>query len=103
MSEDRSKGLGFRCEMSMVHLVRAAAAKRGELPSDWLRRAVEERLQEELADASEWALEVEALKEIEENLTGPDEPRWFNVFLVVLLLGATAFLGWQVGVTYLCP
>jgi hypothetical protein len=45
--EPREATLGFRCTVSMSHMVRAAAAKQGVLVSDWLRRATARVLQSE--------------------------------------------------------
>ena len=48
--EPRNATLGFRCAESMVHMVRAAAARNGTLVSDWLREATETALRRELLD-----------------------------------------------------
>ena len=51
--ETRDVTLGFRCPESMLHLVRAAAARNGVLVSDWLRGATETALRRELVDNRE--------------------------------------------------
>lgn len=44
----RDSTLGFRCAASMVHMVRAAAARQGILVSDWLRAVTRSALEREL-------------------------------------------------------
>lgn len=47
---DRSVTIAFRTSEQVKHLVRAAAARRDEFPSEWLRRAVRAALQDELEE-----------------------------------------------------
>ncbi len=64
--EPRDTTLGFRCPESMLHLVRAAAARRGVLVSDWLRGATETVLHSELLSSdvnSEAAHGIDDLQE----------------------------------------
>ena len=51
--EPRDTTLGFRCAGSMLHMVRAAAARNGVLVSDWLRGATETALRRELVENRE--------------------------------------------------
>lgn len=46
--EPRDTTLGFRCAGSMLHMVRAAAARQGVLVSDWLREVTRSALEREL-------------------------------------------------------
>ena len=48
--ERRDVTLAFRCAGSMLHMVRAAAARNGVLVSDFLREATETALRRELVD-----------------------------------------------------
>lgn len=50
---DRSVTIAFRTSEHIKHLVRAAAARRDEFPSEWLRRAVRDQLEREHGSAVE--------------------------------------------------
>ncbi len=47
MQTVETRTVAFRVPVDRKHEVYAAAARRNELPSDWLRRAVEQALEEE--------------------------------------------------------